>query len=82
MIKRFLKKRLTRLIINIVISVLLIWLSLLGASRLEFNTDTDILTGIVSFVYMLLFFSSLFFLCIMTYELKKEIHDIKEKKKK
>lgn len=81
MIKRLLKKRWTLLIISMIISVLLICLSLFGASRLEINTDTDILTGIVAFVYMLIFISSLFFLCIASAELKEELQPIKGKKK-
>ena len=80
MIKRLLKRIFSLQTISIVIAIILLFLSLFAASKLEINKETGILTGILAFTLILIFFASLFFICSMAVTIAKEKQEQTEKK--
>ena len=65
MVKRLLKKFFSKQTISIVVATIFLVLSLFGATRIDINENTDILTLLLAFVFLLIFGSSLIFMSFM-----------------
>jgi len=65
MIKRLLKKLFSREGICIVLALIVIGLTLFGASKLNITQESGIVDGILAFGLIMIFFASTMFLCFM-----------------
>lgn len=79
MCKRLFKNELTKPIISVVISVIVLLLSIFGASRLNINKDSEIWICVLGFIFILAFACSLIFLCFMLGKIKDIVQARKKK---
>ena len=72
MSKRLLKKIFSTRILSIFMAVAILCLSVFGASRININQETDLLTLIIGFIFLLAAFASLLFISLMISDFRNQ----------
>lgn len=80
--KRLLKKFISREILSIVIAIICIFISMFIASQMDVSNESGILTFVLAFFVIMLFYSGVTFLCFMLGVMAEEKRNKKKESKK